>query len=277
MFFNICIVRPQDYIHSAAFTELAELLAFSLQDLGHESNICINKVAAETTNFIIGCHLLDVGWMTQVPASTIILNTEQIYDDSSTWTAAIFQWAANFEVWDYSERNIQKLIEVGARKVKFLQIGFHQKLARIAKPAVQDIDVLFYGSLNARRRKVIHELQQRGCAARAEFGLYGKQRDELIARSKVVLNLHFYNSQIFEIVRVFYLMTNAKAVVAEVNTTTSIDECYVGGIFPCPYEQLVRSCLDLVADEKHRLELEAKAFATIAKLPQRDFTLAALS
>ena len=36
-----------------------------------------------------------------------------------------------------------------------------------------------------------------------------------IARSKIVLNLHQYDAQVFEIVRVSYLLANRRAVVSE--------------------------------------------------------------
>ena len=52
---------------------------------------------------------------------------------------------------------------------------------------------------------------------------------ELIARAKVVLNLHHYASHIFEVVRAFYLMTNGKAIVGEVSPTTSGDPDYANG------------------------------------------------
>ena len=40
-------------------------------------------------------------------------------------------------------------------------------------------------------------------------------RDDLIARAKVVLNINKHQAKIFEIVRVSYLMANAKAVVLQ--------------------------------------------------------------
>jgi hypothetical protein len=84
------------------------------------------------------------------------------------------------------------------------------------------------------------------------------------------LNLHHYNSQVFEIVRVFYLMTNAKAVVGEVGEGTAIDPYYLPGICAARYDALVPSCLGLIADREIREEMERKALETISGRPQSE-------
>lgn len=188
-----------------------------------------------------------------------------------SWNENVARWVSCFETWDYSERNFDRLQEWGAKTPKLLRLGFHPKLARIQKAEVQDIDVLFYGALGARRRQVIEGLKARNCNVKAVFGVYAAERDALISRAKLVLNLHHYQSQIFEIVRVFYLMSNAKAVVSEVGENTSIDGCYLKGVFPAAYDSLVDACVDMVSDDSRRKALEAKSLESIRMLPQREF------
>lgn len=141
---------------------------------------------------------------------------------------------------------------------------------RIHKQSPQDIDVLFYGSVGPRRQKILDQIKALGLNVHAVFGVYGPERDALIARSKVILNLHHYDSKIFEVVRVFYLMINSKAVVSEVGNETSISEVYTAGILKSPYEHLANSCLELAGDEKSRIKLEENSLLTISKLPQKD-------
>lgn len=268
MNYNVCLVRPDGYDHSGAFVELAELVGYGLQDLGHSVAIDQNSLVSGATNIIIGCHLLDPAHIDQVPRDSIIINTEQIADDQTEWNGDILKWASRFETWDYSEKNIARLKRAGVREPKLLRLGFHEKLARIRKPGVQDIDVLFYGSIGDRRQRIIDALRAAGCSTHAVFGVYGAERDRLIARSKVVLNMHHYNSRIFEIVRVFYLMSNAKAVVGEVGENTEIAPRYAEGIFASRHEDLVQSCKRVAGDAKLRIELESKALRTIQMLPQ---------
>jgi hypothetical protein len=271
MDFNICIVRPPGYIHSAAFAELAELIAYGLQDLRHNVRVTTNQIAGNATNIIIGVHLLNPQQVPALPGSSIILNTEQVWGDiPSEWKERIFSASRQLETWDYSQLNIDKFRRIGAKNCKHLKIGYHERLRRLAKPSTQDIDVLFYGAIIERREKVFEALLAAGLKIRVVFGAYGRERDALIERSKIVLNLHQFDSKIFEIVRVFYLLSNSKAVVAEVGPETHMEPCYVDGICAATYERLVESCIALAADDERREGLEAAALATIKKLPQAE-------
>ncbi|MBT8551625.1 hypothetical protein G6671_09110 [Polynucleobacter paneuropaeus] len=88
--FQICLIKPDNYIHSYAFLELAELIYFSLKEIGFEVALKFNEIEPSAKNIIIGSHLLDPCLISDVPASTIILNTEQIYKDATDWNKNIF-------------------------------------------------------------------------------------------------------------------------------------------------------------------------------------------
>jgi hypothetical protein len=153
-----------------------------------------------------------------------------------------------------------------------LKIGFQRELARLDSSTPKEIDVLFYGSVNERRKVILDGLEAKGLKVKVLFGVYGKDRDEWIERSKVVLNHHYYESQIFEIVRVFYLLTNSVAVVGEVNEATSIDAMYQDGILAARYEDLVDSCVELVRNPQLRDQIQLKALQAISQYPQAPFT-----
>lgn len=269
--FNICLVKPDNYIHSYAFLELGELLYFSLKELGHEVSFGFNNMEPSATNILIGCHLLDPSFIAQIPASTIILNTEQVYGETD-WNKPIFAWAKHFPIWDYSPKNITKFNQLGIDRTKLLKIGFQKELARLDSNIPKEIDVLFYGSVNERRKVILDGLEAKGLEVKTLFGVYGKDRDEWIERSKVVLNLHYYESQIFEIVRVFYLLTNSVAVVGEVNEATAIDPIYQDGIDAARYENLIDSCVELVRNQQLRDQARLKALQAISQYPQAAFT-----
>ena len=269
--FNICLIKPDNYIHSYAFLELGELIYYSLFELGFNAAITFNTLDPDAKNIIIGCHLLDPILISKIPKSTIIVNTEQVYLDDSSWNENIFFWAQNFELWDYSTKNIDRFKELGVSEPKHLGIGFQKELVRIHKNTHKDVDVLFYGSLNKRRSQILDSLVSRGVKVKKLFGIYGKERDEWVGRSKIVLNHHFYKSQIFEIVRVFYLLTNSVAVVGEVNKTTSIDKVYKEGILPAKYDDLVEKCLEIINNKSLREQLQLAALRSISKTPQREF------
>ena len=270
--FNICVTKPENYVHSYAFMELSELIYFSLKEVGFDVTVGFNRIESDARNIIIGCHLLDPKYMNEVPKSSIVLNTEQIYADKTEWNRNIFSWVQKFEVWDYNERNIEKLLSLGVEKPKVLKIGYQSQLAKIVKSEKKDVDVLFYGSINERRKVIIEQLLKNGLKVKTLFGVYGKERDNWIGRSHIVLNHHYYDSEIFEIVRVFYLLTNSVAVVGEVNKTTYIDEMCRAGISLASYEDLTKACINVVKNKSLRESLEAEGFAAISKYPQRIYT-----
>ncbi len=239
-----------------------------LRDLGCQASINFNRTFPDVVNIIIGVHLLPLSIIKTIPKNCIVLNTEQIYSDSSAWVSNIIEWARNFPVWDYNSRNIEKWNELGFSNVSLLRLGYHPLLDRIPKEGNKDIDVLFYGSIGDRRKVILDEMLARGINLKAVFGVYGSARDDLIARSKIILNLHHYNSKIFEVVRVFYLMINAKAVVSEIDDSTCVDDLYLGGVKAAKYDALVDTCVELLASNEKLIEQERLSHETIKKLPQ---------
>ena len=61
------------------------------------------------------------------------------------------------------------------------------------------IDLLFIGSMNERRKRLIERIESTGVQVSVFDGaLYGPERDAYIAASKAVLNAHFYETSRFE-------------------------------------------------------------------------------
>lgn len=276
MNYNICVVAPSGYIHSLAFWELAELIHYSLLELGHGSKLQLNEIQPNVKNIIIGCHLLDPIYINHVPKNSIILNTEQLGESGTNWNEGIYKWVRNFEVWDYSQKNIQTLKNIGIVDPRHLRIGFQKELKRISLVESSDIDILFYGSVNERRKNILDQLALDGLKVKIVFGVYGEERDRLVARSKIVLNHHFYESEIFEVIRVFYLLTNSVAVVGEVNEETSISDLFKNAIFHASYSNLVDACLKISKNDSFRKTIATRGFSLISQFPQVEFTKAVL-
>ncbi len=275
MKFNICIIQPENYVHSMAFWELAELLLYSLRELHHKAEIQFNKTDASARNILIGFHLLDIEYAKQVPKNTILINVEQFLGGVE-WTENFYKnflnWTKSFEIWDYSFQNIDAFKKMGLSNVKYLKLGYQKELVRIKKSDVRDIDVLFYGSINERRAKTLDAIKNLGFNVCAIFGTYGKARDDLIGRSKVVLNLHYYESQIFEVVRVFYLLSNLIPVVAEINESTVISDPFRDIISGTKYDDLVEMCAYLASNPELANIKAATIFDIYKQYPQKNYT-----
>jgi hypothetical protein len=277
--FNLCRIVPPGYAHAAALDEIGEMLHRGIEALGHRVDVLrANLVGGRGINVLLGAHLLDEAGARTLPPETIVYNTEQV-DPRSSWLGPAFLTAlGRCVVWDYSAGNLARIASLtGNPRVVHVPVGYVPQLTRIAPADPQDIDVLFYGSLNARRRRVIDALAAEGLSVCAPFGVYGAPRDRLIARAKIVLNLHYYEASVFEIVRVSYLLANRKAVVAECHAATEIDADLRDAMRLVPYDGLVASCRELAADPGWRAHYAGMGFRRMSARPAAELLRTAVA
>ena len=276
--FNICIIKPPNYVHYLAFKEIAELLHFSLLKLNIKSVITYNHfdTSPQKKNIIFGGHLLSYKSIESIPKKSIIFNTEQIQSNTKEWKDRIIKIAnRETELWDYSDFNLGFIYNETKVKGKLFEIGYQQELNRINLSKFPDIDVLFYGSVNERRKYIFDKLNEEKIKVKCLFGVYGDTRDKWIANSKIVLNMHMYDSKIFEVIRVFYLMTNGVPVVTEYDKSTKFEANklnYLQGVQTASYEEIIKNLIFLVNDKKSRDELGSKGQSEIKRYPQEEFT-----
>jgi hypothetical protein len=177
---------------------------------------------------------------------------------------ALFQ---RYPVWDYSQSNVERLAAWHVRRLTHVPIGYVPELTRIAA-VPEDIDVLFYGSNSPRRRAVLDTLRGQGFRVERLFGVYGADRDAMIARSKIVINMHLYEAKVFEIVRVSYLLANRRAVVSERSVNPAEDDDLASGIAFAAYDELVDRCVELLGDDRSRQELGQRGYQVFSARSQ---------
>lgn len=267
----LALMRPSGYVHADAVAEVMDSFEYAFRALGAEVERTENKVDGRTGIVFCG-HFVPEALVGNLPPNLIVYNLEQLSGGSPFVTPAYLKLLERYPVWDYSVRNIAALRALfpGKAAVRHVPIGFVSELTRIPKQPNEDIDVLFYGSLNDRRRYVLDALRETGLAVHHAFGVYGQTRDALIARAKVVLNMHFYPSQVFEIVRVSYLLANSKAVVSEGGPDTEIDQDLVDAVALASYDQLTTTCQALIADSARRHRLGSDGYNIFSRRDLKD-------
>lgn len=263
--FAVCVVRPPGYIHSQAFDEVAEAITEALQALGHQAWLSHRAAWTGAEAIVLGWHLLDRTTL-ELPPQAILYNLEQVQLDSKWFGPPQLERLGRHRVWDYSRRNIHALQALGIRCQAHLPIGYAPCLTRIPAAPERDIDVLFYGSLNARRHAVLVALQQAGLRVHSAFGVYGAARDALIARARIVLNLHYFAAQVFEEVRVSYLLANRAFVVSEAGDSEA-EARYRDGLVLVGIEQIVDACRHYLSDHAARERIAARGFECVRAAP----------
>jgi len=131
------------------------------------------------------------------------------------------------EVWDYDLDNIEILKQYGI-DAKFKPFRYSPLLKQVKNVENPEISCLFYGSLTDKRHKEIRAfIDAYSCAVDNAYTyltsnivwLYRTPysfQDEMIARSKIVLNLNPYEGECRQQQsRIFYLLTNNKCVLSE--------------------------------------------------------------
>ena len=144
------------------------------------------------------------------PHRSIVFNLENVPGQVNP-----ARWAG-YEIWDASLRNISNYpVEM---KVTHVPMGYEPTMKRFERRPIEDrdIDVVFCGYLNERRMSVLHSLRRRGIKVTVpEYDSWGKERDNVIARAKLALDMRYYDDGIFPTLRSLHLIANGMPVVAE--------------------------------------------------------------
>jgi hypothetical protein len=274
MKYAITVVTPEGYVHSLAFHEMAETLHYALLALGHDSMITAEGDLPGRQHIVLGANLLTEHPMA-LARDAILYNLEQA--EAGPWfDADLITTFRACRVWDYSDGNTEVLEALGVMVEQVLPIGYMPELTRLEHAGQPDIDVLFVGSMNARRRKVLDGLRAAGLRTVALFGVYGAKRDSFIERAKVVLNVHFYDAKVLEMVRLSYLLSNRCVVLSERSTHAAEDQELAGGVEFADYQDLVARAGELVADAPRRSGVAARGFEIMRARSEVEFLRVAL-
>lgn len=267
--FHVTIMRPESdsgRFHVQAFHTVAQILLYGLSALGFDCSFKSNVfVPNDAINVVLAPQFASE--KTEFPEGrTILYSLEQLGGNSLHMISP--ELYKRHMIWDYSPVNIEYWRKLGV-DAELVRIGFVPQLCRIESRNYPDIDVLHIGSISPRRKKIIAELLD---MPDIKFHLgagFGVQRDALIARSRVVLNCHFYQSpQILEMVRLADLLPNRKCVVCE--TSDDFPPALDGAVRVVPYDQLAQACRELVHDVEQRIGYQNRAYSQFSRLRETD-------
>ena len=266
MHFSLVKISPDDS-PAHGFDDAMLPLFFALRSLGYEVEILYNRSNPASRNIVFGSCFAPRRVGRGLPPGSIIFNLEQIVEGSKWANRDYLAHLRDFTVWDYSPGNIKALERAGIAGAGLVPPGYVPEMTRIRRDSVQDVDVLFYGLINDRRHAAIKSLCDAGLKVLATQEAFGNLRDALLARSRLLLNVHYYLPAKLEIVRLGYAFANGKAVVAEWRDDTEIPAGLEGACAFFPYEELVNGARQLLADADLRKKQEREAFAAFAAMP----------
>ena len=264
-------------------TEIAAVLAAALSDLGYETTFPapglpergrdrVNIVVAPHEFFPLKRRRAESELLAAAEAS-VVVGVEQ---PGTSWFEIGTRYASvAAAVLDISPYAVEELRSRGLQATH-LQLGYHPSLDRWGgDPASpRDTDLLFLGSLTPRRDKILSEASPLLWDCKADIRLFefprpmskprgnfvvSEEKWDLLASSRVMLNIHRDEVPYFEWVRVLEAVINGCLVVSERSSD-------YGPLVPgkhlvaVPPETLGAYALGIMSDEPLRAEMASEAY-----------------
>lgn len=187
-----------------------------------------------------------------------------------------------YQVWDYSLQNKSWLENnLNLNNITHVPVCFSHILSKkIIQSQKKDIDILFFGSLNPKRKKILEGIQKYSHLniIIRNNDCWGEELDVLIGRSKIILNIHYYENAILEMHRLSYLLNNKCFVISETVSDKKMVETFSPGLIICPYNKIIENCIDwLNKDSIQRQKIANTGHLIIKKYQYQDYLPSYLS
>ena len=238
--------------------------AFTIMGINHE---CVYNKSKHIKNddniyIIIGIHHFD-----KLPLNYIIVQTEQ---PGSNWIKeSLFRkFDKSMGLWEFSPKldsewkymgynshyvpiriPMDMFVEYGKKDIHFTSVK-------------KDIDILFYGGIHKRRIEMQKRLKKKFPKKKIVFryyNLFGEEREGVISRSKVIINMHFWPKSSLETHRIEYLMARGKCVVSENSLDAELDTEYTQAVQFTSYDDMPKTIEKLLQNPKKMKEHEDSA------------------
>jgi hypothetical protein len=277
--FNICKICINDF--HQLFDDLVHSLVASLVDLGHECSVSINNIKPDAINILIGTLIADHLLTSSTLSAPYIVYQLEILDDElghlKNYPNYLGFLSRALSVWDYSPKNIEFLKAKGIKNVEYVPPGYHAVCEKFNyQDSQHQFDFLFIGSYSPRRLLFLENLANKGCkvgAVAVNNSAFGSKRDQLIATSKVIVNVHCFDDLInLETARISYLLTNHAVVISE----ESDHDPYNGAIGYAKYDELVDYCMSALDGSPSLKERSDRGYEAIKAIDMRDLVRNAL-
>ena len=178
--------------------------------------------------------------------NTIIFNMEQIGSNSPLVTSMYLDFLANFKVFDYSIHNIKAL------KKKYPLINSEEFPLipsasfcndYVAKTDEKKYHFAFYGSLNERRRFLLEKMQLSDIKIKIIEGAYGRSLSHELSECHAVINIHAYDTSLFESARSLRPIAMGIPIVSETSRMPQLIDWKKAPIKFIDYEDLNEYCI----------------------------------
>lgn len=226
---HLSIVQPAGYVHSLAFLDPARFVRHQLRRFGVEVTMAKNRLREDAVNLVFGAHLgFDPALRDRHPC--LFVNLEQLGPGGAKVSEEYLKLLKTSGVVDYDLANVGAYgaDPADVPLIPFRHAPYLDKAAAESVPLEdRPIDLLFFGSMNERRKRLIQRIEACGATVSVfDQPIYAEERDHYIRQAKAVLNCHFYESATFEQVRAFHCLSLGTPVISERSPQTRPDAAF---------------------------------------------------
>ncbi len=266
-FQNIHICCADNY---PAFTDIINSVKYTCEKLNFKVTQGYLSLKKDAINIVFAAHKLHIEQLkTHNIEHVIVYNLEQVKPSTPWLNQNYVHVMRQYTTWDYSPHNIKQLNIAGIQNIEYVPLGYTPNLEVIEaiNEDNKDIDVLFYGLINERRQSILNALIESGLnvhyTKQGEVLSY-EERNKLIARAKIVLNIGYYeDTQVFEIARVSFLMANKVFVLNECRDNVLMDDAIRNNLAFASIKDLVAAAQDYIQSPQKRQEIANKSYQTL--------------
>lgn len=200
---------------------IAKLISNSLNNIGLDSNIQINKNISHFTDdlYIVVCPQS----FKKLPKNRIVFQLEQSISDRWFTPQHIKKLEESLIVMDYSLKNINFLTQhLPLSQLYYVPISSflldQETSAFVSDDQAEhtyQYDVLFYGDTNNERRQhYLHALKSK-FKVKVINNVYGKDIWSEIKKARIVVNIHYYEDALLETTRLHECLSNNAVIISE--------------------------------------------------------------
>lgn len=229
---HLAILQPVGYVHSLGFLDQARYFRHQFRRMGAEVTLGKNRLREDAVNFVFGAHLgFPQEWTRR--HACIFVQLEQLGHGGARVNAPYLDLLRRNAVVDYDAANVASYATQAADVplVPFLHAPY---LHAEQSPPLEErpIDLLFFGSMNDRRRNFFEQVEASGVSISIfDHAIYSAERDHYIRQAKAVLNCHFYETSRFEQARAFQCLSLGTPVVSERSAQTQAPAAFEQAVF----------------------------------------------
>lgn len=251
---NLTLLRRTSNNGPHLFDDTVSAIQGILQKAGVPVIVSNNMLAPGGLNIIVGAGIPGTPPIEELrkyirPDNTIIFNTEQINSDSVLITEEYLQLLSEYAVWDYCSDNIDALRQRKPSAFRCHEFpivptsAFSMLPQRLPILRSFNYDFAFYGAINVPRRiAILQKFHQNGFRVKLISGAFGNDLVNQLLDCKAVLNLHAYETGLFEIGRCLRPMALNIPILSETSRFPAcVDWAHSGVVFAHTEDFLVQA------------------------------------